>query len=420
MRRAFEFLVRNWPLKLAAVGLATLLYGGVVLSESTRTWPAEVPIDIINPPADAAVLTVLPSLKGIEYRASIDVASRLTNGSFQAFVDLSRVQPVAGGPEIPVAVQLRSVDDGVQIIDYGPKTVNVRVEPVDTRDVPVTVDMGIIPGGLDVGPPRVEPAIVTLRGASTRLMSVRTATARIAIDASAINVDQEVDIVPLDDSGSLVPGVVSTPARVRVRIDVAEQSSTATVPVEPRLVGELVPGYLLGRPTADPLTVTARGEVAAIEQLSVVPTVPIDLSGRTESFEVEVPLDPPPEVTLSTESVRVTVEIVPAQGSRTFESGLTLLGARPDLMYSLSAPSVLVTLSGTGPLLDALDVATVLARVDVAELGPGSHEAAIRVTAPPGLIVGSVAPETVIVEIASLPAGASPVPGPPGSPTPTP
>ena len=36
VRRILLRLVHNWPLKLAAVGLATLLYGGLVASQSTR------------------------------------------------------------------------------------------------------------------------------------------------------------------------------------------------------------------------------------------------------------------------------------------------------------------------------------------------------------------------------------------------
>ena len=41
-----RFLVRNWPLKLAAIlGLATVLYAGLVLSENARTWTGEVPIE---------------------------------------------------------------------------------------------------------------------------------------------------------------------------------------------------------------------------------------------------------------------------------------------------------------------------------------------------------------------------------------
>ena len=44
MRRFFSFLVGNWPLKLGAIALATVLYGGVVISENVRTWGGQVPI----------------------------------------------------------------------------------------------------------------------------------------------------------------------------------------------------------------------------------------------------------------------------------------------------------------------------------------------------------------------------------------
>ena len=40
-----SLVVHNWPLKLAAVGLATLLYGGLVLSQSTATLTGVVPVE---------------------------------------------------------------------------------------------------------------------------------------------------------------------------------------------------------------------------------------------------------------------------------------------------------------------------------------------------------------------------------------
>ncbi len=420
MRNVADFLLRNWPLKLGAAVLATVLYGGVVLSETTRTWSPQVPIEIINPPRDAAVLTALRPVTRIEYRAPIDVASRLTSGSFRAFVDLSGVRPEVGGEPVSVPVQLESVDDGVQITDYGPKTVDVQVDPVVTRELTVRVDSGQIPEGLDVGPAQADPPTVALRGASTRIASVTTATARVAVDASALNVDQEVDVVPLDGAGTLVTGVDVTPPRVRVRIEVARQISTATLPVAPQLSGEIDQGYQLGHVTVEPLTVVVSGEAPAVEQLSSVPTAPIELGGRTGTIELAVELAPPPEVTVNgSESVKITLEIVPAPGSRTYETGLTLVGARPDLTYALSTPSVLVKLAGTVPVLDAIDASEVGALVDVTGLGPGRRELAVRVDAPAGVEVGAVAPETIIVDIVALPQEPS-LPLPTDSPSPSP
>ena len=44
VRRILAIVLHNWPLKLAAVGLATVLYGGIVLSEGAETFNDPVPI----------------------------------------------------------------------------------------------------------------------------------------------------------------------------------------------------------------------------------------------------------------------------------------------------------------------------------------------------------------------------------------
>lgn len=418
MRRGLDFLLRNWPLKLGAVVLATVLYGGVALSESTRVWPGQVPIEIRNAPADAALLTVLDPLESIEYRAPIDVASRLTSGSFQAYVDLENVEPERGGSTVPVAVQLVSLDPRVQIVDYGPTSVNIEIDPVQTREIPVTVDRGAIPEGLDVDPAQVSPSGVTLRGASTRIMSVRTATARVTIDGSAINVDQEVDVLPLDETGNLVPGVAVTPQRVRVRIAVARQQRTATLPIVPNITGTAAPGFAMRAVSVEPLSVTVSGEEPQVAGLTSIQTAPIDLTERTEPFTVDVPLALPPEVSATgLETVRVAVRIDAVSGSRTLEAGLRLDGAQPDLVYALSGPSVLVRLSGLVPVLDAIDPAGLVASLDVTGLGPGSSQVEAVVDPPNGVKLEAVDPLTVGVVISTA-AGGSPPPASPAAPSP--
>ncbi len=53
MKRLVAIVVHNWPLKLAAIALATLLYAGLVLSQSAQQTDARVPIVPRNQPVDA-------------------------------------------------------------------------------------------------------------------------------------------------------------------------------------------------------------------------------------------------------------------------------------------------------------------------------------------------------------------------------
>ncbi|CAN5695107.1 hypothetical protein BH24CHL8_BH24CHL8_07600 [soil metagenome] len=405
MTRLVGFFLRNWPLKLGAVALATILYGGLVLSESTLTWGGQVRIEVTDPPQNAAVGAIPVDVSGIRYRAPIDVARRLTNGSFRAYVDLGGIEPQPGGASERLPVQVEAVDPAVEIVDFQPRFVEVLIDPLVTREMRVSVDEGIIPDRLDVGPSQVDPPVVTLSGGSSRVNSVRAAVARVGIDGSAINIDEQVEVELLDSSDNIVPGVQAEPERVRVRISVAPSIETATLPVSPLIVGDIAPGHVLGPIAVEPRAVTVSGAETDVATLGVVPTEPIDISGQTGVVEVDAVLDLPPQVTVSgAETVSVTLEIVPADGAQIFQAGLRLDSTEPDLAYSVSPSSVLVTLSGSLPVLGALEAGAPLAIASVAGLPPGEHEVAVDVEAPPGTALQAVEPGSVVVVISEAPA----------------
>jgi YbbR domain-containing protein len=415
VRRALEFLVRNWPLKLAAIGLAVVLYAGVVLSGNSRSWPGEVPIAVVDPPAGGVLLSQPGSVTDIRYRAPLDIAGSLSSRSFRASVDLAGLSPQAGGPAVEVPVQLVALDPRVTVVDYAPRAIEVRVDSVVGRTMPVTVERGVAPEGLVLGPPQVDPATVLLRGASSRLAEVRSVVARVVVDGSGLNIDQDVDLEAVDENGDLVPGVEVVPADARIRIDVARELAYAVLPVIAELVGEPAAGYRVGAVTVDPVTVTVSGEAPAVERLTAITTEPIAVDGLMADRARTVALQLPPEISLIGEpEATVTVGIVPARGSRVMEVGLVLEGARRDRQTTLSTGSVLVTLAGDVAALDALEAGrsgTLVGTVDVAGLGNGRHEVRVAVTPPDGLSVVDQSPGTVVVRIG---------PGqPPPSPAPT-
>jgi YbbR domain-containing protein len=104
--------------------------------------------------------------------------------------------------------------------------------------------------------------------------------------------------------------------------------------------------------------------------------------------------------------VHVTVEIAPVTGSRTYEAGLVYAGRQQDLNYSLSTGSVHVTLGGPVADLDRIDPAKFTITIDVAGLGPGSHEVQPVPVVQAGLSVISVDPQTVTVTVSPLASGA--------------
>lgn len=408
MRRVTDFLRRNWPLRLGAVLLATVLYTGLVLGQNVRTWTGTVPVDPIRPPAGATLLADLDPVKTIRYRAPLDVGV-LSPDSFRATVDLSRVQAVPGGDPVNVAVTVVALDSRVQIVDFEPRSVEVRLDPVEVRQLPVTVSLGSVADGLTVGPPQTEPSSVTLRGASSRVNAVSQVVARVSIDASALNVDREVELIAVDGNGNQVSNVEIDPQRARVRIAVARELANRTLPVVPVLSGQPAFGYRISAITVEPLVVTVSGEAATVARLDSAPTLPINVDGRTTDLEASIGLALPQGVSVSgSDQVRVTLTIARDTGTRTVQVAVVLDGANSSLTYAPSATQVEVVLAGPVDVLATIDPATLVALAEVSAITSGTQTVALSVTPPAGMDVAAILPAQVTVTVNPASPSASP------------
>lgn len=391
----------NWPLKLTALGLAVVLYVGITISESTtRTWTGPVPIEVLNAPAGGALLFDPGVVDSIEFRAADEIADALTSDSFRASIDLSGLEPRPGAEPVDVPVAVFPVDPRVRVVGYSPTGRAVRIDAVVSRMMPVIIDPGPLPEGIELGPVVAEPNQVNLSGASSRLQNVRSVEGRIVVDASGINIDEDVVVEAFDDVGALVPGIDIAPGTVRVRADVARQLAYATLPVIPVLTGEPAYGMRVDTVSVVPAAVTVSGENPTVRQLQAISTEPVDIGGQDVELRTEVPLAFPVEVTSPGEElVTVVVTFTESVASRTYEVGTALTGARAGLSYAIEEPSVSVIVSGPVAQLDELEADELSVEIPVAGLEVGDNEVMPIVETPPGTSVVQLTPEIVRVSV---------------------
>jgi YbbR domain-containing protein len=417
LSRAISLVVHNWPLKVAAVALATLLYAGLVLTQNTRVWPGRVAIVPENVPPDAVLVAVTPSeVTEIRYRAPADVQP--TSGTFSAFVDLAGVDVSSGSAIVNVVVE--ASDQRIDIVDVQPSSVRVELDPLTTKTVPIEVDQGQVPDGLEVGEPDLAVDQAVVSGRQSLVDRVDHAIARVTIQPSGIDVDEDVPLVAVDALGDVVSPVDIEPEAVGVRIRVGSAAETKSLPVNPILVGTPADGFQVGPVTVTPAAVTVEGDADALAALTKVDTVPVNLGGVTSDVAATVELALPTDVQpLGATSVQVRVSIVRLTGTRTFSAGILLAGARDDRTYTLSTDRVAVVIGGPVADLDRLDPATFTATVDVAALPPGAAtDVPVRVgNLPAGLSVVSISPDSITV-VVGVPA--SPSPSAEGGPSPSP
>jgi YbbR domain-containing protein len=408
--RLARFVFRNWPLKLAAVGLAFVFYTGLVVSQGVRVLPGPVQIEAVNQPSGAFLLEPLGNVTDIRFSALAEIASRVGGADFRATVDLRDVLPQSGGAPSVVPVRVTSTDPRIQVVDFRPQQVAVRLDRVIERTVSVDVDRGPIPEGLILGQPEFSSTTVRVRGAASLVERVWEAVARVSIDASAINVDADVPLIAEDEMGQAIQPVDIEPSVVHVRIQVARQRSTRVIPVVPVFSGALATGYELREVTVTPPVVTVSGDESLLSDLNSIATQPIALADRAAPATVEADLSLPAGVTAVDRSrVGVSLVVAPQRSSRSFSVGLTLVGARPDRTYRPASTAILVTLGGPISALNAVDPARLTVAIDVTGLDTGSRDIVARVEPPPGTTVISVGPPRV--SVTAEPGGqASPTP----------
>jgi YbbR domain-containing protein len=416
MTRAIAFVVHNWPLKLAAIGLATLLYGGLVVSQNTETFTRPVPIGIENGPSDVVVLSTLGSVTRIQYAAPPDLGLRIDSTSFHAAVNLAGVDPT-GGP-VTLTVTVEAADPRIQVLDIDPHAITVTLDRVGSKVVPIhAIVVGPVPSGLTVGDPVVDGTTATVTGPQSIVAKVAAVDAFIPIDASGVDVNQDVDLTPVDALGASLDKVDVVPATVHVRLAVFTDLRTKTLPVRANVVGTPAAGFEVASIEVSPPVVSVEGDANDLAGLDHADTQPISIAGASSQVVQSGGLALPDGVqALGGGTVQVTITLRPITGTRTFEAGLSLVGARPDLVYTLSTDRVLVTIGGSLADLDRLSGVTLVLSVDVTGLQVGTSTVPVSANLATGLTLVAASPNPIEVTVTSP--ALSPAPSPVPSPTP--
>jgi YbbR domain-containing protein len=409
VKRTIGRLVHNWPLKLAAVGLATLLYGGLVFSQSTQTLAdVVIPIDAQGLPADAFLLTSIDPVTEIRYFAPSQ--TRPLSSDFEATIDLSGIQPGSGPHRVPVRVV--SIDDRITVVGVQPAEVTIDLDRLGEKVVDVVVDRGPVPNGLELGEDAVDPARVQVSGPASVIERVVAARASVIIQPSGIDVDQDVELVAIDQFGDAVGQVRIEPRAAHVTIPVFSDRQTRTLPVNAVVTGDPAAGFEIASVTVEPPVVLVEGDADQLAQLVRVDTVQIPMTGVSSDRTVNAGFDLPTGVlAVGTGQIRVSITLRPVTATRTFSAGLRLVGAARGLAYALDADRILVTVGGSVADLDRLSGTALVVDLDVAGLLPGTENVAVGLDLPTGATLVSASPASVVVTITPAATAPSSSPG---------
>ncbi len=207
----------------------------------------------------------------VRYYAAPNVP--VATSTFRATVDLTDVP--ATGDVSSVRIEVDSPDGRVRVLSFEPAFATVQLDKLVTRRVPVKVDLGPPPSGLELGPTTVAPTDVTASGAASIVSQVVWARADVQIGTDGIDIDEEFELTPIDGNGNAVSPVDLDPSTAHVTIpvfdDKRQQDAARAIPWSP---AHQPPASRSRRSRSSRRSSTVQGDLDQLASMSLVNTLP--------------------------------------------------------------------------------------------------------------------------------------------------
>ncbi len=381
LRKFLNFL----PTLLTALVLAIIVWvSSVTASDPNQTITYDTPIklEILGQNPDLVITHQQVEGVTITLKAPRSVHTRLANDPslINANINLSGME--AGDHTLipEVMVDLRPV----QVVEVSPASVDLSLEKVASKTIPISlVQTGTLPVGYQTRNARLSQAEAKLVGPESLVETVVEVAATINVSELTNSISRTLDLKPLNEAGTIVAGVVLSPNRVDVSIDVEQLVGYRNVFVKIVTSGSVAQGYHLTSIVVNPPTLTVyasnpdlvRGMPAFIE------TEPVNLNGAQQSFESRVGLQLPEGiVVIGDQSVLVSVGVEAIYNStQILGVPVTAINLAEGLQAELSPQTVDVYISGPMNLLENIGTTSVFVTLDLTGLTEGTYQLAPNV-----------------------------------------
>jgi YbbR domain-containing protein len=165
--RLRDLFFSNLLPKVFSLLFAVLLWG-IVIGEKHAQIQMNVPLDLVNIPEKAVVVSDVPSSLSVQFQGPRTLLRTLQGRDIRRRIDLKGMG--VGWTTIRILPDSVPVPRGVEVVRVTPATLDLRLEPLKEVRLPVTAQVvGDPPKGYRVEGIAVEPARVVLKGGESEL-----------------------------------------------------------------------------------------------------------------------------------------------------------------------------------------------------------------------------------------------------------
>ena len=387
-----ESATRHVGVKILSIILAIFLWAYVVSSDTSITRSkvlsgvgVQLTGQTILQRNNLALLTDVTS-----QLASISVEVEVAQSNY-ALVSSSNVDVVLDLSNITRAgtqvLSLRATTPYGRVTNIWPASVELQVEQLDTRYVPVNVEfVGEVREDYWYNAASVNPSSITVSGPASVVQQVSEAVAQVDVTDRTEPFNRSWTLNLVDGDGNVLSTNVltrtSTSSTVR-----AEVYPTKTIPISTEISdvfkGSVADGYEITGVTISPESATVAAEQELLDSLDVLRITPISVSDLRSTYSARASIAELSNFeNISPAQVYVTIEVAEQIASQVVENVVVrYVNVSSDFRVYMDDTQSQITVIATGPRSAVSDLTAedLIATVDLANYGPGEHEVPISV-----------------------------------------
>lgn len=336
-----------------------------------------------------------PQTVNVPVSGKRNILGALNRSGVQAIIDVGELKE--GVNTVAIRYEL---PDGIYLGTHTTDSVQVTVEKIISREVPVQVTMqGDLATDYIYDSMTTTPQSVVVNGRRSAVEKLDHLAALVDVSGWSADRSTNVPLTTADEAGNVVSDVSLNISSVNISVFVRK---TKEVPVEVRRRGELPENVSILKIETAPAHILVKGKSDQIDEMTSLLTVELDQSKITGNLNQPIELSFPSgiEAVNGEKQVQLTVQ-VEKQEDRVVEipvSQIDLLDVPAGLKAAFTQTSpVKVTLRGFPSQLNALDKKKVKGSVSLADQIVGQKSVLPSIVVPEGFSVVQVSLMTVEV-----------------------
>lgn len=398
-----NFITNNWLVKLICLIIA-ILFWAYIASQGAKVEeiPGGVNLEMKNVSEGLVAITEIDSIS-VTVAAKRNIWSKISSDSIKASIDLRDLTIGTHDVEVEINTNL----DDIEIVNYTPKKVLVRLDTKVVKTVPVSVKIeGEAAEGKSPGLPTPEPDKVEVIGAKSIIDKILEAYAVVKLNNETEDVKRKVKLIALDSNNEIIKGVNFNPSEISVNIPIVKSETSKTVGIKTIFQGNTAEGYWISSINTNPSNVTITGQSNILKNINFIETKPIDINGISYDYTKEIDLNIPSGVTVLDKISKIIVDlkISNASSSKVISPEISYNNLSSNLKVR-SISDVSLGISGTINELGAINTNQVILNLNLENYkNPGSYLMDINkdmVDAPESIGVNYIFPSSIEIVLES-------------------